>query len=163
MILEIKKFPDKILRKKGAVIKEVDREIKELAHSMVDTMYFYKGVGLAAPQVGESKRIVVVDIGDGPEIYLNPKIVKKSGKAILEEGCLSFPDIFLNIKRAHKIQLEALSLKGRLIKKKVEGIAACVLQHEIDHLDGILMIDRLSLGQKIQRRIKDLFPRKSQP
>jgi len=154
-ILKIKKYPDPILRKKCQEVKEVTEEIKNLGWDMVETMEKNEGIGLAAPQVSELKRIIVVRTEKGPQVFINPKIIKKSRETIIdEEGCLSFPGLWLRIKRAKRVEIEALNENGEKISLKAEGLPARVLQHEIDHLDGILFIDRLSFWQKLKIKIK---------
>ena len=154
-ILKIKKYPDPILRKKCQEVKEVTEEIKNLGWDMVETMKKNEGIGLAAPQVSELKRIIVVRTEKGPQVFINPKIIKKSRETIIdEEGCLSFPGLWLRIKRAKRVEIEALNENGEKISLKAEGLPARVLQHEIDHLDGILFIDRLSFWQKLKIKIK---------
>jgi len=161
MILPIKKYPDPVLRKKCQEVKELTEEIKKLGLDMLETMIVNQGVGLAAPQVGELKRIIVVHpilkrtpeeiAARTPQVFINPKIIKKSRETIIEEeGCLSFPGLFLKVKRAKEVEIEALNENGEKIHFKVEGLAARVFQHEIDHLDGILFIDRLSFWQKLK-------------
>ena len=166
MILEIKKFKDPILRKKSEEVKEITDEIKKLTEDMKETMDRNQGVGLAAPQVGINKRIIVIN----PELansdvfaLINPKITKKSKETETEEeGCLCFPGLFLKIKRAKEIEIEVLNINGEKIKIKAQGLFARVLQHEIDHLDGILFIDRLGFWQrwkirkKLSRESKDV-------
>ena len=142
MFLEIKKYPDPILRKKCQAVEKVDEEVKKLAEEMLRVMYANKGAGLAAPQVGVLKRIIVFDLGQGPEVYINPKILKKQGRMKSLEGCLSLPEVSLEIKRASKIRVEALNKKGEKKIFKAEGLRAFVLQHETDHLNGILILDR---------------------
>jgi len=168
---EIIKYPDSILRKKSEEIKEITLKIKELALAMLEIMIKEKGIGLAASQIGELKRIIVIQAERGPEVYINPKIIKKSkenkfsffpfAKAresketeIREEGCLSFPGLFLKVKRAKEVEVEFLNLRGEKNKIKAEGLPARVFQHEIDHLDGILFIDRISFFQKLWRLLK---------
>jgi len=142
MILEIKKYPDPILRKKCQPIKEVNEEIRKLAEEMLKVMYAHQGMGLAASQVGELKRLIVIDIGEGPEVYFDPQIIKKQGEIVFEEGCLSLPEVFLEIKRAAQVKVAALNKKGEKIVVKAQGLRAITLQHEIDHLNGILILDR---------------------
>ena len=153
MVLEIKKYPDPILRKKAREVKEIGREEKELIKEMLETMYRNQGVGLAAPQVGVLKRIVVVDDGEGPRVFINPKIVKKGGgKEVSEEGCLSVPGVFLRIKRWKEIEVEGLNENGEKVKVKARGLFARALQQEIDHLNGILILDRMSFWEKLKRK-----------
>jgi len=154
MILEIKKFPAPILRKKCEGVKEVTEEIKNLGWDMVETMEENEGIGLAAPQVGELKRVIIVQMEKGPEVFINPKILKKTRETeIMEEGCLSFPGLFLKIKRAKGVEIEALDGAGEKVKIKAGGLPARIFQHEIDHLDGILFIDRISFWQRLKLKL----------
>ncbi len=153
--LDIKKYPESILRKKCQEIKEITPEIKELILNMAETMLKNQGIGLAAPQVGVLKKLIVVRIEKGPLAFINPKIIKKSKETeIGEEGCLSFPGIWLKIKRAKGVEIESLNEMGEKICFKTEGLPARIFQHEIDHLDGILFIDRLNLWQNLKFKLK---------
>ena len=141
--LKIHTYGEPILRKRCQPVKVItERELK-LLESMLSIMYKEHGVGLAAPQVGEDLRLIVVDVGTGPFKLCNPKILKKQGFCFLEEGCLSLPDILVNVRRAKKIELEALNEENKLIKIVAEDLLARAIQHEIDHLDGKLLIDYL--------------------
>ncbi len=152
MILEIKKYPHPILRKKCKKVEKIDFEIKKLVEDLIETMQKNQGIGLSAPQVGVLKRVIVIQTKDGARDFINPQILKKSKrKETLEEGCLSFPGIYLKIKRPAEIEIAAQSLEGP-IEEKFSGLEARVLQHEIDHLDGILILDRLSFWQKIFKK-----------
>ena len=147
---EIIKYPNPFLNKKAEEIKEISEEILRLAKDMIETMNANEGVGLAAPQIGESKKIIVVDQGDGPMIFFNPRIVKKSWKKeVMEEGCLSLPGYSLKIIRPKEIEVEGLNEKGERIKVKAGGLLARIIQHEVDHLDGILLINRINFWQRI--------------
>ncbi|KKP93121.1 MAG: Peptide deformylase [Parcubacteria group bacterium GW2011_GWC1_38_6] len=151
MILEIKKYPDRILKKRAKGIKKIDAEIKKLGIDMIETMKANSGVGLAANQVGILKRIIIVHMENGPEIFINPKITKMSaGKTTDTEGCLSIPEMFLDIKRASGIQVSALNSEGQKINIKVKGLVARIFQHEIDHLNGALIIDRISFWRRLK-------------
>jgi len=164
-ILKIKKYPDPILREKCEGVKEVTEEIKNLSWDMVETMEENEGIGLAAPQVGELKRVIVIHpIKERsleekskrlPQVFINPEIIKKSEETIIdEEGCLSFPGLFLKIKRAKEVEISALDKEGKKVQVKAEGLPARILQHEIDHLDGILFIDRLNFWQKLKFKLE---------
>ena len=158
MVKEILKYPDPILRKKSEEVEEITEETKKLAQELKETMLANQGIGLAAPQVGVLKRIIVVQAEKGPQIFINPKIIKKSRETLIEEeGCLSFPGLFLKIKRAKEVEVEALNENGEKIFLKAEGLPARIFQHEIDHLDGVLFIDRLSFWQKLKFKLK-LWP-----
>jgi len=155
MTKEIIKYPNPILKKKSEEVKEITGDIKKLGQEMMIIMTENQGLGLAASQIGELKRIIVIQAERGPEVYINPKIIKKSRETeIGEEGCLSLPELFLKIKRAKEVEMEFLNLRGEKIKIKAEGLPARVLQHEIDHLDGILFIDKISFFQKLWRLLK---------
>ena len=155
MLLEIKKYPDPILKKRAGEIKEITQEIKQLADDMIETMIKKDGVGLAGPQVGISKKIIAVQTENGPAVLINPRITKKWGKKILmEEGCLSLPDVWLKVKRAEGVEIEAVNLNNEKINIKTEGFLARIYQHETDHLRGILIIDKLNLWRKIKLKKK---------
>lgn len=140
---------DDCLRLRAREIDEITEEIKTLANDMVETMYSNQGLGLAAPQVGESLRLVTMDIS-GPDertalvIMVNPRIVHQEGAVTLEEGCLSLPDYRTQVKRAEKVTVEFLDLDGRKQTLAGEELLAQCIQHELDHLDGKLFIDRIS-------------------
>ncbi len=159
-ILEIKKFNDSVLRKKCEKVRRVDKKIKKLVVDITQTMKQHQGVGLAAPQVGVLKRAITVQTDLGGQrilVLVNPKILKKSKEAETgEEGCLSFPDIFLKIKRAKEVEIEGLDINGKKIKIKAQGLLARVFQHEIDHLDGILFFNRLGFIKKIGFKLRHL-------
>jgi peptide deformylase len=159
MILNILKYPNPILRKKCEEIKEITPEIKRLGFDMVDTMIKNKGIGLAASQVGQLKRIITVYTKKGPRIFINPKILSKSNETdIAEEGCLCFPGIFFDVKRPKGVELEALDEEGNKIRIKDEEFLARILQHEVDHLEGIVFIDKIGFwGRlKLSSKIKNI-------
>lgn len=142
---------------------EVADEIRRLAYDMIETMYAAKGVGLAAPQVGVALRVIVFDRDPQgkrrrPMGLVNPRIVEAEGEEVAEEGCLSLPDIRGDIRRAARVLVEGLSLEGQPVQIEAEGISARLLQHEIDHLDGILIIDRMSTIRRrlLNKRLKEL-------
>lgn len=149
MILDIKTYPSKILSKKAKKIGVVSAEIKKLADDMVETLYAKGGVGLAANQVGERKRILIYDAGEGPRVLINPRIFRKRGKQIGKEGCLSLPGLELEIKRPAKIEFCYLDKEGEKQKQKSEGLAARIICHEIDHLDGKTILDRISFFKRM--------------
>jgi peptide deformylase len=158
-LLEIKKYPDPILRKKCQEVGEVNEEIKKLIDDMVETMKKNDGVGLAAPQVGVSKRVIIVETERGPEGFINPKILKKTKETEIDwEGCLSVPGVFLKIKRWKGIEVEVLNREGEKVQVKAVGLVARIFQDEIDHLDGILIIDRVNRLERfrIRNRLKEL-------
>ncbi|WP_326909274.1 peptide deformylase [Sedimentibacter sp. MB31-C6] len=135
---------DEILRKKSKIVTNVDSKIKILLDDMVDTMYENDGVGLAAPQIGILKRMVVIDVGDG-NVYkiINPKIIETSGEQIDQEGCLSVPEVKKNIKRPKNVTVVYTDENGKEVTLKGQDLLARCICHEIDHLDGILFIDRV--------------------
>lgn len=159
-VLSIKKFNEKVLRKKAKVVESVDKDIETLVSDMIETMEKNDGAGLAAPQVGVSKRVIVLRADlDGQQILslINPRIIKKGKeKEIGEEGCLSFPGIILNIKRFKDINVEAMNIDGMTIIFKANGLLARVLQHEIDHINGLPFFNRLSIIDKIKFKFKHL-------
>jgi len=143
-ILPIAIYPDKILRQKAAPIKNIDAKIKRLILDMGKTMLTKEGAGLAAPQVGQSIRLIVVNTKDGVLALINPKITRKSwSKELGEEGCLSVPNFLANVKRPKKISVIYYNTDSKKIKIKAEGLLARVIQHEVDHLNGVLFIDYL--------------------
>ncbi len=144
-VLPIIKYPNKILEQKAKKVKDpLDPKITGLIEKMIETLKAEaEGIGLAAPQVGESLRLCVIRDGDDFKVLINPQITQISRKKILEqEGCLSFPGVFLPIKRAESIKIRFLDSLGKKGKMKEEGLMARLLQHEIDHLNGILIIER---------------------
>jgi peptide deformylase len=149
MTLEILKYPHPILAAKSQPVAGVTPEIRELAAAMAESMYANQGVGLAAPQVGQSLRLVVIDLS-GPDkreeliTLVNPVIVRASGVQEDEEGCLSVRDYRTNVKRAANVTVEALDLDGKPFRIEASELFAVCLQHEIDHLDGVLFIDHIS-------------------
>ncbi|NQU18220.1 MAG: peptide deformylase [Candidatus Saganbacteria bacterium] len=166
MLLNILKYPDKLLKKKSKGIKRVDDKIKKLIKDMIKTMRAAPGVGLAAPQVAELVRVITIDVSianlpeeqknspwtDKPFALVNPKIKKKTGSQTFEEGCLCLPGIVGPVQRYSEIVVEALDKNGNKVKIEAKGFLATVLQHEIDHLDGIVFIDKIS-DKKLIRQI----------
>lgn len=138
---------DEILRKRSREIETIDEKIKALAEDMIETMYKEEGVGLAGPQIGMLKRIIVVDIGDGPIVAINPVITMQDGEELDVEGCLSVPGKSGQVKRPQTIEVEYIGLDGGSVKIKAEGFLARAFCHEIDHLDGILYIDKVEKEQ----------------
>ena len=146
--LQLRYFPDEVLKQKAKKISVFDSSTRKLAQDMLDTMYENDGVGLAAPQVGVSKRVMVIDVAgeDDPRkpiVFINPVIVHQDGELVGLEGCLSFPGVYFEVKRANKIVVRYQNVQGRDQKLEVEGNLLCrAIQHEIDHLDGELFIDK---------------------
>jgi len=148
-IREIKKFPEPVLKKKTAPVTAFDEELQRLIDDMVETMYAAPGVGLAAPQVGVSKRLAVIDISSREEQYpliviINPSILKSEGEIEFEEGCLSIPEYTAKVTRAEQVIVGCMDREGKEVEIKAGGLLAIAIQHEIDHLDGLLFIDRIS-------------------
>jgi len=141
---KIIKYPDPTLRKKSKHVERVDKEIKQLIEDMAETMYASRGIGLAAIQIGVLKRVIVVNIGEGLVALVNPEILEGEGGTQMEEGCLCLPGIMVEVKRSEKIKVKGLNDKGEEIVIDAEGLLARALQHEIDHLNGILIIDKVS-------------------
>lgn len=144
----IREDGDEILRKRSREVEIVDDKIRQILEDMVDTMHQSNGVGLAGPQIGLLKRLVVIDLYDdnGPIKLVNPKIIKQEGEQEVEEGCLSFPNQFAKIIRPAKVTIEALNENGEKIKIEGEGLLAQAISHELDHLDGILFVDKIIPG-----------------
>lgn len=154
MILKIRKYKDPILKQKAKEIKEIDVEIKKISENMIETMINHNGIGLAANQIGVLKRIITIRLDLKKQEFLaliNPKITKKSKEtSLLEEGCLSFPNIFIEIRRPKKIEVEARMSNGEKVKFDADGVLSHVFQHEIDHLDGRPFYTRLPIIKKIK-------------
>lgn len=139
--LKVRLYGDPCLRKKSVVVEEVGIVERMLVEGMIETMNRYKGIGLAAPQVGINQRIIVADIGDGPIAVINPEIIKEAGAAVLEEGCLSIPEVNINVTRSQTILVRFTDLDNKVVEKKFKDLMARVIQHETDHLDGKLIVD----------------------
>ncbi|MFH1867896.1 MAG: peptide deformylase [Candidatus Omnitrophota bacterium] len=148
-VLDVRKYPDKILCKRANEVPVVDAEVRRLLDDMAMTMYAVSGVGLAGPQVGIDMRLIVIDVGKGLLKLVNPKIIASEGESVLEEGCLSIPDVTVRVKRAAKVRVKALNNEGKDELIEAEGLLAHAFQQEIDHLDGKLIIDYLPFYKKI--------------
>jgi peptide deformylase len=147
-VKKVVKYGNEILRSTTKEVHKVSQKIKILAEDMLDTMYAQNGVGLAAPQIGEHYRMFVIDVSTGneplnPLVFINPKIIKKSGACISHEGCLSFPEAYTDVRRYANVMVKALDINGRsfVLEAKDGNLLARAIQHEFDHLDGILFID----------------------
>lgn len=173
-ILEILKYPDPSLKTKAKPVSRIDEETRKLISVMIETMYFARGIGLAATQVGADKRIAVLDVptehgtgvrgqgaGENLIVLINPEIVAHEGETKYEEGCLSVPGFTADVKRFATVVVKGLDKNGKDLEINAEELLAIALQHEIDHLDGILFIDRLSklkrdiIKRKIKKAIED--------
>ena len=171
-LLEIKKFGCSTLRKKAAPIRDLTDDVRQLVEDMFETMYEAEGVGLAAQQVGFTGRLLVMDVRprepmSEPLVFINPEILWTEGECIGEEGCLSLPEIVGDVKRPAQVQVRARNEKGSVFEMTLNGIAAKALQHEIDHLDGVLILEHFNAikrnllrGQlrKLQREGKKQAP-----
>jgi peptide deformylase len=149
MILKIVKFPEPVLQQPGEPVNEFDSELRKLVADMFETMYAAQGIGLAAPQVGVSKRVTVIDLSMGKDpaqklVLINPEITFQEGRQYEEEGCLSFPEIREKVVRALKVKIRAQDEKGKWFEMDGEELLSRAFQHEIDHLDGMLFIFRMS-------------------
>jgi len=162
-VKRITKFPEKVLLNKTKPISNVDDDLKILIKDMFETMYLSNGVGLAANQIGLTKRVAVMNpTGEKKDelVLINPQIIKKIGNISMEEGCLSVPGLNAEVKRASEVEVEYMDLSGKQIRTNFKGLSAIIVQHEIDHLDGLLFINRLgflkrtSLLKKINKRKK---------
>jgi peptide deformylase len=149
-IRSILQYPDKRLRSRAEPVSAVTPEIVALIEDMKETMYAAPGCGLAAPQIGVDLRIFIIDTAGEDEpsalkVFINPEIVAREGKAVWEEGCLSFPGVHEEIERAAKVTVRALDEKGQKVELTAEGLLGVAVQHENDHLDGVLMIDHMGV------------------
>ena len=143
-------YPDSMLRKKALSVRNMDETVRELINGMTEIMYSHGGIGLAAPQVGVLQRVIVADVGDGLICMANPRIIDKNGEEELVEGCLSLPEIQINILRKQTIFVRGIDRNGKEIERDRTGLIARVIQHEIDHLNGVLIIDYASIIEKLQ-------------
>ncbi|MEW6685497.1 MAG: peptide deformylase [Candidatus Edwardsbacteria bacterium] len=162
-IISIRLYGDSILRQKASAVKVIDKSIDLLAEDLIETMLSVKGLGLAAPQIGYCLSMVVVNLpalnlDEPPLILLNPQVISEQGEKVYEEGCLSLPGIFEEIKRAEKVVVWARNLKGEEFSLEGDGLLSRVLLHEIDHLNGVLFIDRISSLRRrlLRKKLKNL-------
>jgi len=163
-IHEVVKWPDPVLAKRGENVTVFDAKLKKLVEEMFDSMYAAQGIGLAAPQISISQRITVIDVSFNKKpgdriVLINPEIIEREGKQVEEEGCLSLPEIREKVLRAAKVKVKAQDVTGEWFELEGEELLARAMQHEIDHLDGVLFIDRLSRLKRdlIIRKIKKLI------
>jgi peptide deformylase len=162
-IHEIVKYPDPVLAKRGEDITQFGEDLKVLVEEMFESMYAAHGIGLAAPQIGLSKRLTVIDVNFKKDpadklVLVNPEIIEREGKQFEEEGCLSLPEIREKVTRAAKVKVRAQNVEGEWFEVEGEELLARAFQHEIDHLDGVLFIDRLSRLKRdlVHRKIKKM-------
>jgi peptide deformylase len=162
--MQLVKYPDPRLRQTARPVKRADAELLEAIPRMFEVMYRARGIGLAGPQVGLDRRIIVANLTGNPEnrdqerVFLDPEIVDRSGEKREDEGCLSFPGMSVVLVRAEKVEVRYLDLEGREVRREAEGLEAKLFQHEIDHLDGILLVDKMTPADKKQwaSLLKDL-------
>ena len=148
-------FPNEVLRQKAAAVTAFDDALRQLAEEMIQTMHEASGVGLAAPQIGRPIRMVVIDVPEQTEgdlVLVNPRVVESDGSMVGEEGCLSFPGIFINVQRSAIVTVEYQDLSGQPRRISGDGLLARCLQHEIDHLDGVLLADKMNAVQRMANR-----------
>lgn len=158
-ILDILTFPDPRLRKKAQPVEQVDDRIRRLVDDMLETMYAAPGIGLAATQVDIQRRIIVIDVSEGhdtPLCFINPRLVAREGNEQMDEGCLSVPGFFETVTRAERVTVEALDRDGQPFRLDADGLLAVCIQHEIDHLDGKLFVDHISIlkRQRIRHKLE---------
>lgn len=152
-IREIKKYPDKILMQKTRPVAEFNSDLQRLIDDMIETMYAAPGIGLAANQVGVAKQVIVLDVSSREEnipliVLINPCIISSSGETEIEEGCLSIPGYMTAVKRAERVKVAGIDRKGKMIEVEGGGLLAKALQHEIDHINGVLFVDRIGRIKK---------------
>ena len=150
-VIPIRTLPDPILRQKARRVKSIDKSIDRLIDDMVETMHSASGVGLAAPQVGISLRVIVIGIPEEEELALiNPQMVRRTGQRLVNEGCLSIPGYFAQVQRAEVVRVKGLDRTGKEIRIRADDLLAQALEHEIDHLNGVLYVDYLESMDELQ-------------
>jgi peptide deformylase len=163
-ILDIRVLGDPVLREETKPVGEITDELRSLVKNMFDTMYLAKGIGLAAPQVGRTERVAVVDVDDSPLVIINPEILERDSKtAKAEEGCLSIPDVYGDVERPTRVRVRALDLEGKEFEVEAGELLGRCLQHEIDHLHGKLFVDYMSVLKRRSamakwQKEKDKYP-----
>ncbi len=162
--LTIRQYGDPVLKERTREVDEIDGAVASLVESMLETMYAAPGTGLAANQIGVQRRIFVYDVGDGPQAVINPRIVESDGEWVYDEGCLSVPGLSWEIVRPNAVHLVGLDLDGNELSLEATELEGRVFQHELDHLDGILLVERLNEDQRkealkiLRSRTLDLAP-----
>jgi len=141
---EVITYPHPLLRKKSQPVEEVTDDVLQLIDDMAETMYAQRGIGLAAVQIGIHRQVITVDVGQGLMALINPEVLDRSGETQMEEGCLCLPGVTVEVERSEKITVRGLNEKGEVVTLPAEGLLARALQHEIDHLDGVLIVDKVS-------------------
>ena len=158
-ILTVRTIPEPILKQKSKRVKSIDGSIRKLAGDMLETMHAASGVGLAAPQVGVPLRVIVIGMPDEEEIVLiNPEVVRESGERLVTEGCLSVPGYFGEIQRAQQVTVKGKDLSGKEVRIKAEELLAQALEHEIDHINGVLYIDHLESQDMLHKVEPEITP-----
>jgi peptide deformylase len=140
----IRQYGDPVLRRRARSVRTVNASVRQLSGRMADAMYEANGVGLAAPQIGEARRVVVIDVGEGLQTLVNPRLMASEGSVVDTEGCLSVRGLVGEVERAERVRVRAIGLDGKEFTIEAEGLLARALQHELDHLDGVLFVDRAS-------------------
>lgn len=160
---EIVKYGEGILKQRASPVTE-PADVAPLIQEMLQTMHEHNGIGIAAPQIGIDQRVIAIDLGDGPIALINPEIIEESDeKEVMEEGCLSVPQVYVEIERALKIRVKGLSPNGKPVELQAQGFLARVFQHEIDHLNGILITDRISFTKRqlLKRRLDEIAQKRT--
>ena len=158
---EVITYPHPLLRKKSQPVEAVTDDVLRLIDDMAEIMYAQRGIGLAAVQIGIHQRVITVDVGQGLLVLINPEVLERSGEAQMEEGCLCLPGVTVEVERSEKITVRGLNEKGEVVTLPAEGLLARALQHEIEHLDGILIVDKVSrlkrelLTSKLRKEAKE--------
>ena len=151
-VIPIRVVPDPILRQKSKRVRYIDGSMQRLVANMLETMHAASGAGLAAPQVGVPLRVIVIGIpGEDDIVLINPEIVRRKGERLIDEGCLSLPGFFAQVKRSELVTVKGQDLNGKEVRIKAEGLLAQALEHEIDHLNGMLYLDHLESIEKLQK------------
>lgn len=148
-VYQIVEIGSEVLREKSMEVKQITPNIVKLLDNMLETMYEADGVGLAAPQIGVSKRVIVIDVGKGPVEMINPVILDREGEEIDDEGCLSIPGVTGQVARAARVKVQGLDREGKLQDFEAEGLLARAFQHEIDHLEGVLFVDKAKKTKRV--------------
>ena len=159
-MIELKIMGDDVLKRQSSLVPKVDKKVRDLIEAMFETMYEGKGLGLAAPQIGELKRLFICQIPDDqPRIFVNPEIVQTSeDQVLLEEGCLSIPGVYAEVLRPMQVTVQAWNEHGKPFTINADGLLSRVIQHELDHLNGVLFVDRLN--EKKRQRILKTYTKK---
>lgn len=147
---EIRTYGDPVLKSQSLAIENIDDKLVRLTDAMLDIMYDAPGIGLAAPQIGVQKQLFVYDIGDGAEVLINPVVVESAGEWVYEEGCLSIPGLYVEMVRPKEILLKGINIDGEEVSVEADELLARLFQHELDHLNGVLMFERMTPDQRTE-------------